>query len=528
MNNTLYFGDNLDIIREFIHDETIDLIYLDPPFNSKSNYNVIFKTKNKEDAPSQIQAFEDTWKWNSTTEFELHQLFGAEPKLAELMKGLELIIGKNDLLAYLVMMAIRLRELYRVLKDTGSLYLHCDPTASHYLKLILDSLFGMGNFRNEVIWKRTFAHNDPKRFGAIHDTLLFYSKSDEYVWNTEYLPYDQSYIDNFFKYKDKHGRYRVVILTAPGVTKTGNSGKKWKNKDPTKIGRHWAVPRKTSLPSWTVYPDNWDTLTTQEKLDVLDNQGLIYWPKKKDGSPGVKRYLGESSGTLFQDIIDDVPPLSAQSKEKMGYPTQKPIALLERIIKASSNEGDVILDPFCGCGTAIVAAQRLNRHWIGMDITHLAIGLMEKRIYDEFKIKPKVIGAPASFIGAENLFKRSPLDFERWAVTRIDGMHPNDKQVGDHGIDGRGYIGPDHQYKTIISVKGGKNLTPSMVNELIGVVARDNAAFGVLITIHNPTDGMKKEAAKAGIVETPLGHHYPKIQIYTISDYFNGKKAELP
>jgi len=220
--------------------------------------------------------------------------------------------------------------------------------------------------------------------------------------------------------------------------------------------------------------------------------------------------------------------MSPMSKERLGYPTQKPLALLERIIKASSNEGDLILDPFCGCGTAVVAAQRLNRSWIGMDITHLSIGLMEKRIFDEFKIKPKVIGNPTSFTGAENLFKRSPLDFERWAVTRIDGIHPNDKQVGDHGIDGRGYLGPDNQYKTIISVKGGKQLNPAMIRDLVGTVSREEAAFGVLITIHNPTDGMKEEAAKAGIVETPLGHHYPKIQIYTISDYFNGKKTELP
>lgn len=510
MNNTLYFGDNLPIIRKYIKDETIDLIYLDPPFNSKANYNVIFKTKNKEDSPSQIQAFEDTWKWNSTTEFELHQLFGSEPKLAELMKGLELIIGKNDLLAYLVMMAIRLRELHRVLKDTGSLYLHCDPTASHYLKLILDSLFGMQNFRNEIIWERSHSRSSiSKNFRKAHDIILRYSKSEKFVFNLQYKDLSDASKKLYTK-KDEFGFYRLVPVLVSGKRK-GETGKIWRGIDPNKLGKsglHW--------------------VTLHKNLEEYEKQGKLVWPKKEGGSPNLKYYLHENKGVPINDTWTNVGIIESASNESMGYPTQKPLSLLERIIKASSNEGDVILDPFCGCGTAIVAAQKLKRNWIGMDITHLAIGLMEKRIKDQFGILPNVVGNPASFIGAEHLFKLNPLDFERWAVTRIDGMHPNKKQVGDRGIDGRGYIGPDHQYKTIISVKGGKTLTPSMVNELIGVVEKENAVFGILITIHNPTDGMKKEAAKAGIVETPLGHHYPKIQIYTISDYFNGRKPELP
>ncbi len=511
MNNTLYFGDNLDILREYIKDETIDLIYLDPPFNSKVNYNVIFKTPKKEDSPSQIQAFEDTWKWNSTTEFELHQLFGSEPKLAELMKGLELIIGKNDLLAYLVMMAIRLRELHRVLKDTGSLYLHCDPTASHYLKLILDSIFGMSNFKNEIIWKRASSGQkgsqyESKKFGSLHDIMLFYCKNlnKTFVKIPKRKLSDEE-IERRFPKEDEKGKWKddsAHIFSTPGMGARPNLCYTWRGfKNP--------------------HPSGWRL--SRDRLEEEYHKGNITIENNK-----VKRrvYLKDYKGENLSDVWGDIP--MAAGNERMGYPTQKPILLLERIIKASSNENDIILDPFCGCGTAIVAAQRLKRNWIGMDVTHLAIGLMEKRIYDEFKIKPKVIGNPASFIGAENLFKRSPLDFERWAVTRIDGMHPNDKQVGDHGIDGRGYIGPDNQYKTIISVKGGKQLNPAMVRDLFGTVTREDAAFGVLITIHNPTDGMKKEAAKAGIVNTPLGHHYPKIQIYTISDYFNGKKAELP
>lgn len=460
-SNVLYFGDNFELLKEYIKDETIDLIYLDPPFNSNANYNVIFQTPKKEDSPSQIQAFQDTWTWNDKTSYEFNQLLGLEPKLVEVMKGLKLIIGKNDLLAYLTMMAIRIRELHRVLKETGSLYLHCDPTASHYLKLILDAVFEMKHFRREIVWDiavlsgyKTQARNWIRG----HDTILYYSKSDEFTFNKLTVPHRPEYIKRFNK---------------------------------------------------------------------TDEEGRKYF-----GGRGKRRYLdevikkGKSIGDVWSDIMSFQQAPTA--KEKMGYPTQKPLSLLERIVKASSNEGDVILDPFCGCGTAIVASQRLNRNWIGMDITHLAIGLMEKRIYSEFGIKPKVVGNPASFTSSENLFKRSPLDFERWAVTRIEGIHPNKAQVGDEGIDGRGYLGPESQYKTIVSVKGGKQLNPAMVRELVGTVAREDASFGVLITIHNPTKGMKEEAAKAGVVNTPLGYHFPKIQIYTISDYFNGRLAQLP
>ena len=502
MENTLYFGDNLPVIRQFIKDETIDLIYLDPPFNSKANYNVIFKTKNKEDSPSQIQAFEDTWHWETgETEYEFNQLVKGGGVIAEVMKGLELVIGKNDLLAYLTMMAIRLRELYRILKETGSLYLHCDPTASHYLKIILDAIFDAKNFRNEIIWKRSNAHSDGKKYGSIHDTILFYTKSIKYTWNIVYAPYSKEYVNEAYSYEDEKGKFQPISL----IVSTGLSGGGY-TYEYHGVTRLWAYPKN--------------------RMKELDDNNKLYFPKKKGGVPRLKRYLSDSKGVKLQDLFLDI-KLGAKSNERMGYPTQKPIGLLERIIKASSNEGDLILDPFCGCGTAIVAAQKLNRNWIGMDITHLAIGLMEKRIKDEFGIKPKVIGNPASFTGVENLFKRSPLDFERWAVTRIEGMHPNKSQVGDRGIDGKGYLGPNGEYKTVVSVKGGKQLNPGMVRDLVGTVTREKATFGILLTIHQPTAGMQKEAVVAGIVDVGLSH-YPKIQIYTISDYFNGKKADLP
>lgn len=443
------------------------------------------------------------------------------------MKGLKLIIGENDLIAYLTMMAIRLRELYRVLKDTGSLYLHCDPTASHYLKIILDAIFKPQNFRNEVIWKRSKGHPlSIKKFESVTDTILVYGKSQNVFFVSVKIPLDETTIKRDYKYQDENGYFSSVVLTG-GKAGGKESYLPFNGTLPSK-GRGWAPPRREKLPRWASekLPKNYEKLNQLEKCHALDKIGLILW--SKNNIPRFKRYLPDNPTKFANSLWDDIGMIGSSAKERMGYPTQKPIALLERIIMASSNEGDVVLDPFCGCGTAIVAAQKLKRNWIGMDVTHLAIGLMEQRILQEFNIRPKVIGNPASFYSAENLFKRSPLDFERWAVTRIDGMHPNDKQTGDHGIDGRGYLGQDHQYKTIVSVKGGKNLTPSMIYELIGVVAKEDASFGVLITIHNPTDGMKKEAAKAGIVNTPVGHHYPKIQIYTISDYFNGNKPDLP
>ena len=420
VENTLYFGDNLPLLRQFIKDESIDLIYLDPPFNSKANYNVIFKGPNNKESTSQITAFEDTWHWHTgETEFEFKQLKKGGGVIAEVMSGLELVIGKNDLLAYLTMMAIRLRELYRVLKDTGSLYLHCDPTASHYLKIILDAIFDPRNFRNEIIWERSHSRSSiSKNFRKAHDTLLRYSKSESFIFNLQYKELSNASKKLYTK-KDEFGFYRLVPVLVSGK-RNGETGKIWKGINPNKLGKsglHW--------------------ITTHNNLENYEKQGKLVWPKKEGGSPNLKYYLNENKGVPINDIWTEVGIIESSSNESMGYPTQKPITLLERIIKASSNEGDVILDPFCGCGTAIVAAQKLKRKWIGMDITHLAIGLMEQRIKEQFKIKPKVIGNPNSFAGAENLFKRSPLDFERWAVTRVDDLHPNKKQVGDGGVDGR-------------------------------------------------------------------------------------------
>ena len=333
----LYFGDNLGVLREDIDDESVDLIYLDPPFNSQATYNVLFKEPTGQAAESQIEAFEDTWHWNETAAVAFDEVMRSGHTSAfEMLNAMRRFLGENDMMAYLTMMAVRLIELHRVLKPTGSLYLHCDPTASHYLKLLLDAVFGAANFRNEVVWKRTSAHSSAKRWGPVHDILLFLSKSNQFVWNKVQQEYDQVYVESFFTHSDEDGRrWRRADLTGAGV-RHGDSGRPWRGIDVAAKGRHWAFPAG--------------------KLDRMDADGRIHWPKKKGGMPQRKRYIDELPGMPIQDIIDDIKPIHNVGQERLGYPTQKPLALLERIIGASSNEGDVVLDPFCGCGTAVHAA----------------------------------------------------------------------------------------------------------------------------------------------------------------------------
>ncbi len=390
--NTLYYGDNLKILREHIATESVDLIYLDPPFNSNRNYNVLFKNESGVEADSQIKAFDDTWHWNRAAELTYNELVNEPDDVGRMIEAFRgFIVGQgnygNQMMAYLVMMAVRLKELHRVLKPTGSLYLHCDPTASAYLKILLDTIFGALNFRNEVVWKRTTAHSSAKRFGDVHDTLLFYSKSDDYLWNPTYQEYDDSYLKTKYRNEDARGTYRLSDLTGAGIT-GGDSGKPWRGFDPSAFGRHWAIPK--SLVAQLVDEGTAKGLTTQEKLDLLDANDFIYLtPRGKKGGVGFpqwKRHIG--SGVPVTSVITDIFPINSQAQERLGYPTQKPVALLERIVQASSNEGDVVLDPFCGCGTTIAAAQKLKREWIGIDITHLSTGLMKLRLRDNFGLVP--------------------------------------------------------------------------------------------------------------------------------------------
>jgi DNA modification methylase len=530
LSNNLYYGDNLEVLRESIKDESVDLIYLDPPFNSQANYNVLFRSPEGEDSRAQIEAFEDTWHWNDSAEraFDDVMRFG-NTDAAEMLRAIRMFLRENDMMAYLTMMSVRMLELHRVLKPTGSLYLHCDPTASHYLKVMLDAVFGKDRYLNEISWKRTSSHNSAKRWGPVHDIIFFYSKSEKYIWNTVYESYNDQYLDNFYRHEDENGRYRLGDLTGAGK-RAGDSGASWKNINPTIKGRHWAVPLKALKK--IIGDEEIKLLTTQEKLNVLDQHGLIHWPKSS-GVPQFKRYLDLEKGVAIQDVITDVPPLSAHAKERLGYPTQKPLALLERIVNASSNPGDVVLDPFCGCGTATHAAQKLGREWIGIDITHLAISLIEKRLKDAFPgIKFDVHGVPKDLEGAQALANADKYQFQWWAVSLVNAVPYGGKKKGaDSGIDGHIYFRTDSKTteKAIVSVKGGQNVNVAMIRDLAHVVEREKAHMGIFITLAEPTQPMLTEAVKAGYYEPKgWGKKYAKIQILTIEELFAGKQPDLP
>jgi len=528
MNNVLYYGDNLDILRRYIKDESVDLVYLDPPFKSEQNYNVLFKEQNGSRAASQIRAFEDSWTWNKESEAIFAELVTGGGRVADCLQAFRTFLGECDMLAYLVMMAPRLVELRRVMKPTASIYLHCDPAANHYLKMLMDSVFAPDNFLNEIVWKRTSAHSGSKRWGPVHDVILFYCKSANFIWNPVFQEYSAGYVQQFYRYKDEKGRFRVGDLTGAG-TRTGESGQPWRGINPTDIGRHWAVPNKVLLEMFGKKTLGW---TVQEKLDALDKQRLIHWPPKGK-MPGFKRYLNEKAGVPIVDVVTDINPIAAQATERLGYPTQKPEVLIERIVSASSNPGAVVLDPFCGCGTTIAAAQRLGRQWIGIDITHLAITLIKQRLKDTFgeSIQFKVVGEPVSVPDAKTLAKSNYYQFQWWALGLVGARPVEQKKGSDKGIDGKIIFQGDkagHFESVILSVKAGKT-GPAHVRDLKGVLDREKAAIGILITMQKPTRSMKTEAVKGGFFKSKTwGRQYPKIQLLTVAELLAGKKVEMP
>ena len=500
----------------------------DPPFNSNANYNILFKSKTGDGSDAQIEAFEDTWHWNDKAEQAFDEVMRSGlTGASELLRAMRGFLGDNDMMAYLAMMAVRLIELHRVLKPTGSLYLHCDPTASHYLKLLLDGVFGAENFRNEVIWKRTSGHSSAKRFGPAHDTVLFYAKSPAATWNASYQEHDAAHLAAKYSASDAHANFMAADLTGAGL-RAGDSGQPWRGFDPSLLGRHWAVPKK--VPEERVNLASWSKLSSQEKLDRLDEADLVYWPKKQGGFPRFKRYL--SAGVPLQSVIIDIPPINSQAQERLGYPTQKPLALLDRIIAASSNEGDVVLDPFCGCGTAVHAAQKLGRRWIGIDVTHLAISLIEKRLKDAFPgITFDVVGTPKDLASAQDLADRDKYQFQWWAVSMVDALPFGGKKKGaDGGIDGIIYFKPDGKRteKALVSVKGGNNVDVKMIRDLHSAMEREKAPIGVFITAAMPTRPMEKEAAAVGRFEDGFNRTYPRLQIITLAELFQGKKPDIP
>jgi site-specific DNA-methyltransferase (adenine-specific) len=498
--NVLYYGDNLDILRRYLPDAAVDLVYLDPPFNSNRDYNVVFRDESGNATDAQLLAFEDTWHWGPSAEATYAYLTntarheGRVPdKVSTIIAALRAGIGENQMMAYLVEMAVRLVELHRVLKPTGSLYLHCDPTASAYLKIVLDGMFGPKNFRNEIVWKRFNFHSDAKRFGRVADRILFYTKTDDFVFHTLRVPFSEEYTETKFTHVDPDGRrFRLSDLNPPG-------------------GRGPVYEFNGVTKPWRM---------TEAKMRKLDGEGRIY---KKSQVAQLKRYLDELEGQSVHDVWTDVDPINPAAKERLGWQTQKPVALMERILEASSNAGDVVLDPFCGCGTALVAAEKLDRKWIGIDITYLSIAVMKARLKDSFGIEVPVIGQPTEVEGARQLAQGEDgrYQFQWWALNLIDArpLGGTEKKGADRGIDGRitftvGAKGEMGQ--ALVSVKSG-GVNSAMIRDLKGTIQREGAEIGLFITLEEPSKPMLLEASTAGVYTSPIsGKDYPRIQILTI------------
>lgn len=509
MANTLYYGDNLQVLREHIADKSVDLIYLDPPFKSDQNYNVLFAERDGTKSQAQIKAFGDTWHWDEGAARAYQEVVEQGGDVANVMRAFRTFLGDNDMLAYLAMMAPRLLELRRVLKPSGSIYLHCDPTASHYLKVLMDAIFLPLNFRNEIIWKRSTTHNDAKRWSPISDTLLYYSKGDKPTWNPPVVPHGAEYLASKYRYKDADGRlYRLDNMTSP-------------------------KPRPNMMYEWKGFPSpplGWRY--SKETMAKLDARGRIWYPDDHKKRPQLKRYLDEMSGVLMGNVWTDISPINSQAQERLGYPTQKPEPLLERIITASSNEDDVVLDPFCGCGTAIAVAERLKRRWIGIDITVLAITLIKHRLENAYTGHAQyvVVGEPVSRSDAEVLAASDPYQFQLWALGLV-GARPSELKKGaDKGIDGRLFFHDDPNGDTkqiVISVKAGEHIGSAFVRDLVGTITREKAEIGILISMAEPTREMRKEAASAGFYKSPWGTH-PRIQLLTVQELLEGKRIDYP
>lgn len=393
---SLHVADNLELLGS-LADGSIGLIYLDPPFNSGRGYDLVGRTRQGQGA-GRTAAFSDAWAWSDEAEETLRALQSLVPAgVAELVRTLAGALGRRDMAAYLVMMAPRLVEGWRALADHGSLYLHCDSAASHYLKVLLDAIFGPGNFRNEVIWKRTHAHSGSRRFGPVHDTVLFYSKTNTYRWNTIYAAYPSSYIDRYYTHEDERGRFQLITCTAPGDREGTRAHYEWHGQLPPP-GRHWAWKR--------------------EQMEAFQHEGRLVY--SANGTPRLKRYVDDAPGVQVQDIWTDINRLDAHSDERVGFETQKPLELLERIILASSDPGDVVLDPFAGSGTALVMAERLGRSWIGVDRSILASSIALARVRQEVDTaRVELRGFPADRAAALHLLQEEPMAFGLWGSSMM-------------------------------------------------------------------------------------------------------------
>lgn len=530
--NRLYFGDNLDVLTRHIPDASVNLVYLDPPFNSKAQYNVLYETPDRMRGTAQAKVFRDSWHWEEEATFCFDRILSSGGKVASIINALADALGKKDTMAYLVMMAARLIEIKRAMKPTASLYLHCDPSASHYLKIILDAIFGPDNFRNEIIWKRSSSHNRAKRWGPVHDVILFYTNSSEYTWNRTFSLYEEAYLEGKYRHEDREGRrYRLSDLTGPGV-RSGDSGLEWRGVNPTSYGRHWEPPHDRALPSWFKFPNGWSDLSVRDRLEIMQEQELIRWPSKDGGRPEFRRYLESAPGQPIQDVITDIDPINSMAKERIGFPTQKPVTLLRRIIEASSNVDDVILDPFCGCGTTVHAAAEMDRKWIGVDVSYYGVRLIQRRMADNFgpDYPIEVNGIPADFVSAEALADRDQYGFQQWAVGELGCQLWNDGKKGaDGGIDGEMwfYAGPDKQGRLLTQVKGGRRIGVKDIREFKDVLNTEKAQMGIFFCRARPTADMHSAAGDAGVFR--IGSTtFPRLQLFTLAQWFAGQRPPMP
>jgi site-specific DNA-methyltransferase (adenine-specific) len=531
--NRLYFGDNLKRLRDTreFPDASVDLVYLDPPFNSNADYNVLFREPSGQLSQAQFHAFTDTWSWADAAE-TYHDFLDKSPNVAvtTMTEAFQRSLNTSPMMAYLAMMAPRLVELHRILKPTGSLYLHCDPTASHFLKMLLDAVFGPERFLNEVVWKRTFAHgNVGRNYGSISDKIFWYSKGPKYCWNQPFKKLsDEEIVEKYANVDPDGRRWQSVTLRNPGP----------------RPNLHFPYTASNGV-TYQPHPNGWSC--NLERLQKYDREGRLHFPAKPGGALRLKMYADESPGERLQNIWDDISPIGAQAQERLGYPTQKPQKLLERIISVSSNPGDVVLDPFCGCGTTIHAAQKLDRQWIGIDITYLAINLIKRRLKDAFgeEIEFEEKGQPTDFAGAKQLAENDKFQFQHWALSLIGArpLREGEGKGADRGVDGLLYYyeterkdipgrvmeeplprnEPVHREKIIVQVKGG-GVNRGDVATLLGDVENQKAAGGILMTFEKPSKQMRTEAADAGRYTSKLWHDkdYPRIQILTVEGLLDG------
>lgn len=538
-NRSLYYGDCLDWMRGWPSD-SVDLIYLDPPFNSNTDYNILFGRGNG--TPAQVRGFADTWKWDEAAADRVFRFKNAvSHPLHRVTSAFEVMLGQSGMLAYLTYMGERLLEMRRLIKPAGSIYLHCDDTASHYLKLLMDSVFGPKNFRNDIAWRRAVSHNDPRRFGRILDHIFLYGKSDHPYWAGHEIntPKTVEQLRKAYPSEDERGRYRSDNLTGPlHSTSAGSpSTTPWGRYDVFAMNRCWSVPKSGKYAEFIdreFIPGYRSIKGIHERLDALDEAGLIHHPATGKW-PGLKRYASSEEGNPPQNLIMEptgFTNFSAQLGEHLGFPTQKPLGLLKRLIPAACPPNGLVLDPFCGCGTTVVAAHDLRRRWIGIDISATAIDIVQQRRLKPLGIKAETYGIPQDLASARKLASERPSDFEAWAVTRILGLAPNERKSGDRGIDGRGTLidtPKERKSKLVLAqVKGGRTFQLSAFRDFMHVVNRDDAAAGIFITLAtvNSTQA-RAEARNAGEI-TVGADRCPRVQLWSIEDYFNGKTAHLP